>query len=176
MLSLFLKMWHTLKKIGIFTFCMLITQLIKAQLRYSQLENIEIINLKLVLCLPLILIDGANTVDFAKSSVLKDMLFWFFCFSTQKKWRQNSNWPNTKIWYLVHSARVSFHYSNPILKSGPNRRIHTMTGFNLNFWRDTFTYYMYYVHTKCIHYTPSRLLAVKIMLWNWNFAKQSCTH
>ena len=78
MLSLFLKMWHTFKRIGIFTFCMLITQLIKAQLRYSQLENIEMINLKLVLCLPLILIDGANMVDFVKSSVLQGMLFWFF--------------------------------------------------------------------------------------------------
>ena len=71
-------MWHTFKRIGIFTFCMLITQLIKAQLRYSQLENIEMINLKLVLCLPLILIDGANMVDFVKSSVLQGMLFWFF--------------------------------------------------------------------------------------------------
>ena len=57
---------------------MLITQLIKAPLRYSQLENIEIINLKLVLCLPLILIDGANMVDFAKSSVLKGSSCFFF--------------------------------------------------------------------------------------------------
>jgi hypothetical protein len=119
MLSLFLKMWHTLKKIGIFTFCMLITQLIKAPLRYSQLKNIEIINLKLVLCLPLILIDGANTVDFAKSSVLKDMLFWFFCFSTQKKWRQNSNRPNTKtyIQFIVpHSFIIlkNSHHHLPI--------------------------------------------------------------
>ena len=78
MLSLFLKMWHTFKRIGIFTFCMLITQLIKAQLRYSQLENIEMINLKLVLCLPIISIDGSNMVDFAKSSVLKGSSC--FCF------------------------------------------------------------------------------------------------
>ena len=31
------------------------------------------INLKLVLCLPLILIDGANMVDFVKSSVSQGM-------------------------------------------------------------------------------------------------------
>ena len=114
MLSLFLKMWHTFKRIGIFTFCMLITQLIKAQLRYSQLENIEMINLKLVLCLPLILIDGANMVDFAKSSVLillfwvnGLLLFWFFCFLTKKKVAQKfklAKCKRTEIWYWVHCA------------------------------------------------------------------------